>query len=65
MTPEWWAFFQLLRETMGIQPPGTVQKDCTNERTSPDLDGVNYTRPLKVTKAEIFKGGLLHMCSNT
>jgi hypothetical protein len=29
-------------------------KDCTNERTSPDPDGVNYARPLKVTKAKRF-----------
>jgi hypothetical protein len=44
---------QLFRETSGIQPPKTFQKDCTNEGTSPDPDGVNYGRLLKVTKAEI------------
>jgi hypothetical protein len=32
---------QLLRET-SIQPPKAVQKDCSNERTSPEPDGVNY-----------------------
>jgi hypothetical protein len=49
---------QLLRETSGIQPPETVQKDCTNEETSPDPDGISYARPLKVTKAErLFKKG--------
>jgi hypothetical protein len=31
-----------------IQPPKTVQKECT------DSDGVNYARPLKVSKAERF-----------
>jgi hypothetical protein len=45
---------QLLRETSGIQPHKIVQKDCTNEGTSPDADGVNYASPLKVTKAERF-----------
>jgi hypothetical protein len=29
-----------------------VKKDYINEGTSPDLDRVNYARPLKVTKAE-------------
>jgi hypothetical protein len=29
----------------------TVQKDYTNEETSPDLDKINYARPLTVTKA--------------
>jgi hypothetical protein len=53
---------QLLRETSGIQPHETVQKDCTNEGTSPDPDGVNYARPLQVTKAERFlKGALMHV----
>jgi hypothetical protein len=32
----------------------TVQKDYTNERTSPDLNKVNYARSLKVTKAGRF-----------
>jgi hypothetical protein len=45
---------QLLKETSGIQPPETVQRDDTNEGTSPDLNGVNYARALKVTKAERF-----------
>jgi hypothetical protein len=31
-----------------------VQKDSTNEGTSPDADGVNYARPLKVIKAKRF-----------
>jgi hypothetical protein len=35
----------------------TVQKGYTNEGTSPDLDGVNYARPLKVTIAERFLKG--------
>jgi hypothetical protein len=55
---------QLLRGTSGIKPPEIVQKDCTNEETSPDADGVSYARPLKVTEAERFLKGLLHMCSN-
>jgi hypothetical protein len=45
---------QLFRETSGIHLSETVQKDCTNAGTSPDADGVNYARPLKVTKAERF-----------
>jgi hypothetical protein len=45
---------QLLRETHGIQPHKTVQKDYINERPSPGPDGVNYARPLKVTKAKKF-----------
>jgi hypothetical protein len=45
---------QLLEGTSGIQPPKIVQKDCTNEGTSPDPDGVNYAKPLKVTKIERF-----------
>jgi hypothetical protein len=45
---------QLLRETIGIQPHEIVQKDCTNEETSPNPNGVNYPRPLKVSKAERF-----------
>jgi hypothetical protein len=53
---------QLLRGTSGIQPPKTFQKDCTNEGTSPDPDGVNYARPLKATKAERFKKGVSHAC---
>jgi hypothetical protein len=53
---------QLLRGTSGIQPLKTVQKDCTNEGTSPAPDGVNYARPLKVTKAERFlKRALMHV----
>jgi hypothetical protein len=56
---------QLLRETSGIQPREKVQKDCTNEVTSPDPDEVNYARPLKVTKVKrFFKRGLLHLCFN-
>jgi hypothetical protein len=49
---------QLPRGSSGVQPPKTFQKDSTNEGTSPDLDRVNYTRPLKVTIAErfFFKG---------
>jgi hypothetical protein len=54
---------QLLGGTSGIQQPKTAQKRCTNERTSPDVHGVNYARPLKVTKVERFKKGG-HMCSN-
>jgi hypothetical protein len=45
---------QLLRGTSGFQPPKTVQKDYTNEGSCPDLHGVNYARPLKVTKAKRF-----------
>jgi hypothetical protein len=48
------SILQLLRGTTGVQPSKTVQKDCTNERISLDPDGVNYARPLKVTKAERF-----------
>jgi hypothetical protein len=33
---------------------GGIQKICTNERTSPDPGGVNYAKPLKVTKIERF-----------
>jgi hypothetical protein len=56
---------QLLRGTSGIQPPETVQKDCKNEVISPDADGVNYARLLKVAKVKRFlKRGLLHMCFN-
>jgi hypothetical protein len=53
-----------LRGTSDIQPCETVKKYCTNEGTSPDPDGVNYARPLKVTKAERFsKGALRHVLS--
>jgi hypothetical protein len=53
---------QLLRGTSGVQQPKTFQKDCTNEGTSPDPNGISYARPLKVTKAERFKkGGLIHV----
>jgi hypothetical protein len=45
---------QLLREISGVQPHETVQKDRTNERTSPDAGGISYARPLKVAKAERF-----------
>jgi hypothetical protein len=45
---------QLLRGTSGIQPLKIVQKGNTNEGTSPDLNGVNYARPLKVTKTKRF-----------
>jgi hypothetical protein len=39
-----------------------IQKDYTNEGTSPDLDRVNYARSLKVTKAKIFfKGALTYV----
>jgi hypothetical protein len=58
---------QLLRETSGIQPHEIVQKDCTDEGTSPAADGVSYARSVKVTKAKRFfkRGkGLLCMCSN-
>jgi hypothetical protein len=34
-------------------------KGLTNEGTSPDADGTNYARTLKVTKAERFKKGAL------
>jgi hypothetical protein len=47
------VFPQLLRGISGIQP-SAVQKDFTNEGTSPDADGVDYARHLKVAKAEIF-----------
>jgi hypothetical protein len=47
----------LLRGTSGIQPPKIIQKDCTTEGTSPDPDGVNYARPVKVPKMEILKRG--------
>jgi hypothetical protein len=46
---------QLLRRASDIQPPETVQKDYTNEETSPGPDGVNYAICLKATKAERFK----------
>jgi hypothetical protein len=42
---------QLLRGTSGVQP---LQKNCTQQGTSPDLYKVNYARPVKVTKAERF-----------
>jgi hypothetical protein len=48
------SVLKLLRGTSGIQPPKTVQKDCTNKDTSPDPDGISYARPLKVTKANRF-----------
>jgi hypothetical protein len=54
---------QLLRRTSDIQPPKTVQKDYTNGGTSPDLNGVNYSRPLKVTKAERFLKGGSYACA--
>jgi hypothetical protein len=47
-----------LKKPSGVQPPETVQKDYANEVTFPDSDGVNYDRPLKVTKAERFYKGL-------
>jgi hypothetical protein len=34
---------QLLKKTSGVQPPKAFQKDCTNEGTSLDPDGVNYS----------------------
>jgi hypothetical protein len=49
-----WSMSPNFRGTSGVQPPETIQKDCTNEGTSPDPDGVNYSRLLKVTKAERF-----------
>jgi hypothetical protein len=53
---------QLLRGTSGTQLPEMVQKDCTNEGSSPDTNGVNYARPLKITKAERFlKEALMHV----
>jgi hypothetical protein len=55
---------QLLRETSGIQPPVTARKDYTNEGTSPDPDGVNDARPLKVIKAKrcsLKMGALTHV----
>jgi hypothetical protein len=53
---------QLLRRTSGIQPPETIQKDCTNWGTSPDLNEVSYARPLKVTKAKRFlKRAIMHV----
>jgi hypothetical protein len=45
---------QLLSGTSGVQPHETVQNDCTDEGTSPDPDGSQYARPLKVTKAKRF-----------
>jgi hypothetical protein len=45
---------QLLKGTSGVQPSKTTQKDCIDEETSPDEDGVNYATPSKVTKAERF-----------
>jgi hypothetical protein len=54
---------QLLRRASDIQPPKTIQKDCINEVTSPDPDGVNYARPLKVTKAERFLKGGSYACA--
>jgi hypothetical protein len=50
---------QLLRGTSGVQPPETVQKDSANEGSSPDPDGVNYARPLKVTKAGSYACALI------
>jgi hypothetical protein len=44
----------LLKGTIGIQPPKTVQKDYTSKEISTDPDGVNYARLLKVTKAKRF-----------
>jgi hypothetical protein len=59
---------QVLQEKSGIRPCETVQKDCTNEGTSPDADGVSYItyiRSLNVTKAQryffLFKGALTHV----
>jgi hypothetical protein len=52
--PQMVSIPQILRGTSAVQPPEAVQKDCTNEGTSLDTDGVNYVRPLKVTKAERF-----------
>jgi hypothetical protein len=43
-----------IRGRSGIQPRETVQKDYTNKGTSPDPDGLNHDRPLKVTKTERF-----------
>jgi hypothetical protein len=65
VTPEWSVSLQLLRGISDIQPPDTVQKDCINEWTSPDEDGVNfYARPLKVKKSERFlKVSLMHVLS--
>jgi hypothetical protein len=52
--PQVVSVLQLLRGTSSTEPCETVQKDCTNEGTSPDPDRVNYARPLKVTKTERF-----------
>jgi hypothetical protein len=43
---------QLLRGTSGIQPPTTVEQDCTNEGTPSGPQGASYFRPLKVTKTK-------------
>jgi hypothetical protein len=43
---------QLLKGKSVIQLPETVQKDYTNYMNSPDINGVNYARPLKGTKAK-------------
>jgi hypothetical protein len=63
--PQAISVFQLLRRTSGVQPPETVEKDYTNEGTSPDPNGVNYAKTLQVTKANgFFKKVFLQMCSN-
>jgi hypothetical protein len=46
---------QLLRRTSSIRPSETVQKNYTNEETSPDLDEDNNAKSLKVSKAKRFK----------
>jgi hypothetical protein len=56
------GLLQLLRGTGGVLPPKLVQKEYTNEVTSPDPDGVNYARLLRITKAKRFyKRAVMHL----
>jgi hypothetical protein len=72
MTPKWSLSPNFSEKQVAFSQPETVQKDYTNDETSPDPDGVNYARPLKIAKVERIKkkkmggrwGELLHMCFN-
>jgi hypothetical protein len=47
---------------MAFSHPRYFSKGYTNEGTSPSPDGINYARPLKVSKAERFlkRGSFIH-----
>jgi hypothetical protein len=55
MTPKWSLSPNFSEKQVAFSQPETVQKDYTNDETSPDPDGVNYARPLKIAKVERIK----------